>query len=153
MPHAASKYLSMTGCCHSVKNSDDLEMQRAITVGMIDLYAPYAKTPIISQGEFCHLRFSISGGALSECDINSENDPVPDAVTPSRAAKGRRFLLIIGILVLAPAIVGAKSGWMRFQTHRFHAACETARSQKDWRSERSLADQWVAWDPDRKSVV
>ncbi len=90
----------------------------------------------------------VSGDELSAPEVHPECSAALDVVGPLRVAKGQRFLIIVALLVLVPCGFWAKTGWTRFQTSRFHSACQTARGQKDWRTERAVADRWVAWDPE-----
>ncbi len=85
---------------------------------------------------------------VSASELTLPEDSSPDVLTPARVAKGRIFLGLLLLLVLIPVGYGARDGWLWYRTRSFRVGCETSRGQKDWRSERTIAERWVAWDPE-----
>lgn len=76
---------------------------------------------------------------------SSESHPVDASVAISPPRKWPRRFFSAG--VAATVLYGAWVGAGKWKTRQFEQACAEARKQRDWRTLRKVAREWIQWDP------
>lgn len=83
-------------------------------------------------------------------ELSGSKDPSEIAPVDSESPRLPGRKLARRVFVAGVATVAVYGGWLatnRLKTSRFEKACAVARQQRDWRSLRNVARDWIQWDP------